>query len=428
MEKVYDLIVVGLGPGGLRAVNVALLNNLNVLAFEKEAVGGCCLNKGCIPTKAILHSAEIFKEIKNSNKLGHEIEGEIKPDIQKIIDRKNKIVSTFNSASTKELIKKGAEIIFEKAEIDFENLVVNEKYKAKNIILATGSIPFELPNLPFDKNKILSSDDILNINELPSSIAIIGSGAIGIEWARIFSNLQVQTTVIEKAPNLLPLMDLSIQKRMDRMFKIQKVKTHTNKTATKFENNELTLDDNTKIEAEKVLVAVGRKRIIPNGLIINKDLTTNYKNVYAIGDIASSKMLAHTASMQADYVMNKILNKNAELIDDKMIPSIIYGNPEIASIGINEQDIKNIEEYKIYNLPITFLPKSWCDNQTEGFIKIITKDDLIEGAHIISSEASSLITQIQIMMKTNYKVSEIKDIVFAHPTYSEGIYETIING
>ena len=119
MEKVYDLIVVGLGPGGLRAVNVALLNNLNVLAFEKEAVGGCCLNKGCIQTKAILHSAEIFKEIKNSNKLGHEIEGEIKPDIQKIIDRKNKIVSTFNSASTKELIKKGAEIIFEKAEIDF---------------------------------------------------------------------------------------------------------------------------------------------------------------------------------------------------------------------------------------------------------------------------------------------------------------------
>ena len=427
-ELLYDLIVVGLGPGGLRAVNIALENNMSVLAFEKEAVGGCCLNKGCIPTKAILHSSEVYKEFKNSNKLGLEVEGEIKADIQKIIDRKNKIVSSFNSAAAKELTKKGAEIIFKKAEIDFENLVVNKKYKAKNIIIATGSMPFELPNLPFDGDKILSSDDVLNMNELPNSIAIIGSGAIGIEWARIFSNLGVQTTIIEKAPNLLPLMDTSIQKRMDRMFKIQRVKTYTNKTAIKFENNKLILDDNTEIEIEKILVAVGRKRVIPNGLTINKDLTTNYKNVYAIGDIIATKMLAHTASMQADFVMNKILNKKTELTEDEMIPSVIYGNPEIASIGINEQDIENIEEYKIYNLPITFLPKSWCDNQTEGFIKIITKDNLIKGAHIVSSEASSLITQIQIMMKTNYKVSEIKDIVFAHPTYSEGIYETIING
>ena len=154
----------------------------------------------------------------------------------------------------------------------------------------------------------------------------------------------------------------------------------------------------------------------------------NYKNVYATGDISATKQLAHTATMQADYVMNKILKKEAKLIENDLIPSVIYGTPEAASIGVNEQDIENSDEYKIYNLPISFLAKSWCDNQIDGFIKIITKDDLIKGAHIVSNEASSLISQIQIMMITNYKVLNIKDIVFAHPTYSEGIMEAILNG
>ena len=177
-----------------------------------------------------------------------------------------------------------------------------------------------------------------------------------------------------------------------------------------------------------MLVAVGRKRIIPDYLKINSDLTTNYKNVYATGDISSTKQLAHTATMQADFVMNKILGKEAKLIENELIPSVIYGTPEAASIGINEQDIENLDEYKICNLPVSFLAKSWCDNQIDGFIKIITKDDLIKGAHIVSNEASSLISQIQIMMITNYKVSNIKDIVFAHPTYSEVIMEAILNG
>lgn len=427
MEEIFDLIVVGLGPGGLKAVNRGLEENLKIAAFEKKEAGGCCLNEGCIPTKAIMHSSEIFYELKNCAKAGITFEGKIEPDIKAIIGRKDKIVQSFSKAVEKELIKKGVKIFKENAVIDFEKLEVNG-IKGKNIIIATGSIPFELPDFPFDGEKILSSNDVLKLETLPKSIAIIGSGAIGIEWARIFSNLGVETTVIEKAPNLLPLMDLNIQKRIERIFKINKIKFHTNRTAVSYKEGKLLLDDNKEIEAEKILVAVGRKKNLQEGLIINKDLTTNYKNVYAIGDIAAAKMLAHTASMQADYIINKILNKNTEIVPDSDIPSVVYGTPEIASIGINEQEIKNIEEYKIYETPVSMLPKSWCDNKTEGFIKIITRNNLIEGAHIVSNEASSLITQIQIMMKAGLKISEIKEIVFAHPTYSEGIAETLSNG
>lgn len=425
MEEIFDLILIGLGPGGLRAANIALKNGLKVLAFEKETLGGCCLNKGCVPTKAILHASELFNEINSCKNSGIKIEGEITPDIKAIIENKNTILKKLSKAAEDGLVKKGLVIKKEEGKIDFENLEVNG-FKAKNIILATGSIPFELPNLPFNHKDVLSSDDILNMESLPKSIAIIGSGAIGVEWARIFSNFNVQTTLIEKAENILPLMDTDIQKRMTRILKQKKVKVLTGKTALKYENKKLLLDDNTEIEAEIVLVAVGRKRIIPNGIQINKDLTTNHKNVYATGDMAATKMLAHTASMQANYVMNKILNKTAKLTPDNEIPSVVYGTPEIASIGVNEQEAP--EGCKIYNLPISFLAKSWCDNKIDGFIKIITKDNLIIGAHIVSSEASSLITQIQIMMKTNFKISDINDIVFAHPTYSEGILEAIENG
>lgn len=428
MEERFDLIIIGLGPCGLKAADIALRNGLNVLAFEKEETGGCCLNRGCVPTKAILRSSGIYDEIINCKNMGINFEGTVSPDFKAVVERKNSIVKKLRTALENKLTKEGLKIIKEEAVVNFETLTVNGKYGAKNIIVATGSIPFELPLLKFNKPDILNSDDILNLEKLPKSIAIIGTGAIGAEWARIFSNFGVEVSVIEKAPSILPLFDIDIQKRMTRLFKQKKIKIYTNHSAVSYKNKKLLLDDMTEIEADTVLVAAGRKKIIPKGLIINPDLTTNYNNVFAGGDVSSSKMLAHTAGMQADFIMNRILNKTAYLTPDILIPSVIYGSPEIASIGINEQEIKDIEEYKIYNLPVSYLAKSWCDGQIDGFIKIITKNDLIEGAHIISNEASSLISQIQIMMKTNYRVSNIKDIVFAHPTYSEGILEAILNG
>ena len=425
MENVYDLIIVGLGPAGLKAAQTALKAGLKTLAFEENCVGGCCLNKGCVPTKAIMHASEIFNEIKNCDKQGVKIEGTVEADFAQIIQNKNSIVQKLNKASENALLKAGLEIKQEHAVIDFENLSVNG-IKAKNIIVSTGSIPYELQNLPFNHKDILSSDDVLNLDILPKSMAIIGSGAIGVEWARILSNFNVEVTIIEKAENLLPLMDVDIQKRIQRILKLKKVKIITGLGAKSFESGILTLEDDNKIEVEKILVAVGRKKLLPEGLTVNPDLTTNYKNVYVSGDITGVKMLAHTASAQSKAIIDKILGKISTPPNEIEIPSVIYGSPEIASIGVNEQDIK--EGSKIYNLPVSYLAKSWCDNQIDGFIKIITKNDLIIGAHIVSNEASSLVTQIQIMMKAGFKVQNIEDIIFAHPTYSEGIPEAILNG
>lgn len=424
MEE-FDLIIIGLGPGGIRAANNARENNLSVLAFEKDNTGGCCLNRGCVPTKAILHSAEIYDEISNSKKSGIDIEGEIKINFQNIIKRKNDIVQKITKAAENELVKKGVKIIKEEAFPDFNNLTVNG-YKGKNIIVATGSMPYELSNLKFNKKDILSSDDILNLENLPKSIAIIGSGAIGIEWARIFSSFNVQTTLIEKETNIIPNSDIDVQKRILRILKMKKVKVITGCAAKTFENKILTLDNGEKIEADIVLVAAGRKKSAFEGLIINPDLTTNYKNVYAIGDIIAKKMLAHTANMHADCIIDKITNKKRSITPDSLIPSVIYGIPEAASVGITEREAD--DNYRIYNLQLSYLAKSWCDNKIDGFIKIITKDNLIKGAHIVSPEASSLISGIQAFINTNYSVDKIKEIVFAHPTYSEGIYEAIING
>ncbi len=425
MDEMYDLIIIGLGPAGLKTANCAIRAGLKTLAFEKNEIGGTCLNKGCVPTKSIIHASETYSEIKNCVKSGIMLNGTVEPDIGAIIENKNSIVQKLAKASFGALVKAGLEIKKEVATIDFENLEVNN-IKTKNIVVATGSVPFELPNLPFDHKNILSSDDILNLEELPKSIAIIGSGAIGVEWARILSNFGVEVSIIEKAQNLLPLMDVDIQKRINRILKQKRVKIYTNTSAINFENGHLVLDNGTIVEVEKVLVAVGRKKLIPEGLKINSDLTTNYKNVYATGDITGAKMLAHSASAQGKYIIDKILGKNSTLPKDIEIPSVIYGTPEIASVGINEQEAPS--GCKIYNLPVSYLAKSWCDNNIDGFIKIIVENGFIKGAHIVSNEASALISQIQIMMKTKFNVCDIEDIVFAHPTYSEGILEAILNG
>lgn len=425
MEK-FDLIIIGLGPCGMRAAKRALKEGMSVLAFEKSNVGGTCLNLGCIPTKVIMHSSVDYYSVNNSSKCGITVK-EAAFDFEKIVNRKNEIVQKLSKAAESELIKNGLKIIKEKAVIDFKNLSVNG-FNADNIIIATGSKPYELVGLPFDGANILSSDDILNIKNLPKTVAIIGSGAIGIEWARILSNFGVNVSIIEKVPSLLPLMDIDIQKRITRIFKMKKINILTNAAALSYADGILKLDNGKEIQAEKILVAVGRKRNIIDGLEINHDLTTNYKNVYAAGDIAATKMLAHAASSHADYLIDKITGKNSDLPPDEFIPSVVYGEPEIASIGLNEQDIKNKDEYQIHNLPLTFLGKSWCDDKTDGFIKIITKDGLIKGAHIVSPEASSLIVAIEIMIKTNYKIDNINKIIFPHPTYSEGIFEVLNYG
>lgn len=409
MEK-FDLGIIGAGPAGYTAALHAASLGQEVVLFEKENIGGVCLNKGCIPTKSILHSSETYKKIKKSDDLGITVDN-IQLDYSKVIEQKNKTV---------EKLKKGLELALKNAKVkvikteariasafeiqDGENNI----YTCKKIICATGSSPRIIKGLEFDHKFLLSSDDILNLETLPESILIIGSGAIGIEWARIFSNFGVETTIVELTAHLLPLADIEVSKRIERIFKADKIKFYTQTSVEKIENKTITLSNGEILNPETVLVAVGRT---PNK--VEKIDGVNY-----IGDVCGEIQLAHYAIKQAVKEVRRI-----ELRKD-LIPCVVYGTPEIAWVGKKEQDLET-EEYKKSLVLVSSLGKSQCDGETEGFIKLLEQNGKIAGAHIVSPEASALIQQIIIAMQNNLSIDELKEICFAHPTYSEGIFEAL---
>ena len=409
MEK-FDLGIIGAGPAGYTAAFHAREKGLSVVIFEKDCVGGVCLNRGCIPTKTILHTAELFKEMKNSEELGI-ISEHIELDYSKVIERKNKTVEKIRKNLELAMKNSKIKIINEYAQIIDKNTIQagNELYSFTKIISATGAKPKNLKNIEIDHNFVLSSDDILELKDLPKSILIIGSGAIGIEWARIFSNFGLEVTVIEFAKHLLPIADEEVSKRIERIFKSEKIKFYTETVVEKIEeNNEILLSNGEKLQPEKILLAVGRTPIE----------SEKVDGITYLGDVCGSIQLAHFAIKQA---IAEIDNVN---FDKTLVPSVVYGCPEIAWVGKREQDLET-GTYQKSNLLISALGKSHCDNCTDGFIKILSQNNMIIGAHIISKEASALIHQILIAMQNNISVEKLKEICFAHPTYSEGIFESL---
>ena len=413
MTQQFDLGIIGGGPAGYTAAFQARSKGLSVVLFEKDKVGGVCLNRGCIPTKAILHSAELYEEMKSATELGITAEN-LSFDYSKVVERKDKIVEKLRKLLELSLKNSGVVVVNAEAKIpshtmkNGENQVfANEEiYECKKIITATGSKPRDFDGLRFDHKFILSSDDILNLKTLPKSIVIIGSGAIGIEWARILSAFDVEVTIVEMADHLLPLADIEVSKRVERIFKSKKIKFYTSNGVEKIENQNVTLKSGETLTPELVLLATGRT---PQP-IENCDI--------CIGDACGKIQLAHFAIKQAvAEIANIEFNEN-------LVPSVVYGCPEIAWIGKREQDLEE-GNYKKSNILISALGKSHCDNCSDGFIKILSQEGKIVGAHIVSKEAASLIQEITIAMQNNIAIDDLKKVCFAHPTYSEGIFECL---
>ena len=405
----FDIGIIGGGPAGYTYALHASAQGKSVVLFEKDQIGGVCLNRGCIPTKTILHSSEIYKQALNAEKFGV-IEQNVTLDYSKVIERKNKTVETLRKGI--ELALKNAKVTVIKcqAEIKDKNTIVsnNELYNCSKIICATGSSPKIIKGLEFDHEFLLSSDDILKLEKLPESILIVGSGAIGVEWARIFNNFGVETTVIELAPHLLPLADIEVSKRLERIFKTEKIKFYTQTCVTEIIDKKVTISNGEVIEPEIVLVAVGRT---PNK-------TDKIDGVTYIGDVAGEIQLAHYAIKQAIEDIDGIK------FEKKHTPSVVYGTPEIAWIGKREQDLEE-NSYKKSLVLLSAIGKAHCDGQTDGFIKILSQNNQIVGAHIVSNEASALIQQIAIAIQNNISVGKLKEICFPHPTYSEGIFDSL---
>ena len=402
----FDYGIIGGGPAGYTAGMMLAKKGHKVVLFEKDKLGGTCLNRGCIPTKALLHASEMYKNVLQASDIGLDIE--VKSfDFSKIAEKRDKTVEKIRKSLELAVKNSGVEIVYGEAVKKGQNIIVanGQEYNVSEIIAATGSEPKELRGLEFDGKFILSSDDVLKLDKLPQKVLIIGSGAIGIEWARIFSNFGVEVSVVELAEHLIPLADIEVSKRIERIFKQNKIDFYLNNSVDRIEGKTVYLKSGAVLEPDFVLSAVGRIPVNP------------YNDCAVLGDACGEIQLAHYAIHQA---------KNMALgigFERDLTPSVIYGEPEIAWVGLREQDCEDACQKVM--LPISALGKAWCDDSTDGFIKLITLDDCIVGAHIVSKEASALIHEILIAMQNKITVSELKKVCFAHPTYSEGIFEAI---
>ena len=410
--ETFDYGIIGGGPAGYTTALYLATQGKSVVLFEKDEMGGTCLNRGCIPTKILLHVAELYQNFKNAEKFGIYAEN-ITFDYEKVAEHKNKIVEKLRKSLELAIKKSGINVVKESAKVVSDNLIKasGEEYSCGKIVVATGSKPRELKGLEFDHDFILSSDDILNLTKLPEKMVIVGSGAIGIEFARILSAFGVEITLVELASRLVPLADWEVSKRVERQFKMKKIKFYTETSIKSIENKVVTLSNDEKIEPDCILVATGR--------VCADDNKYEQNNVSIIGDASAEIQLAHYAVSQAKKLVFDIP------FDKDLIPSVIYGSPEIAWVGeVEKQDADT--EFKKVVFPISALGKAHADDSIDGFIKILAKDNKIVGASIISNEASALIQQITIAIQNNISIDKLKEVCFAHPTYSEGIMEGIM--
>lgn len=451
-----DLLVIGGGPGGYVAAIYAAKKGLNTVLVEREKLGGTCLNVGCIPTKALVKSSEVYKEALLGEEFGFEIEN-IKVNMNKVIDRKDKIRENLVSGIDYLLSKNNVRVIKGDASFLDDKIIVakrgKDEYKieAKNIIVATGSKISKINIKGIDLPFVLNSKSALDNKNLPKSITIIGGGVIGMEFAFIYSNFGVKVNVVEYMDRLLTMVDDDISEEIKNIAKLNGINIYTSSNVTKIEESEngaaIVFFENEGKEkyliSENVLVAIGRE---PNmdglniektsielnergkGIKVDNNLKTNVPGIYAIGDVNNKMQLAHVASHQGIIAVDNILSEDKEMKYD-CIPNVIFTAPEIASVGLTEREcIEKKINIKVSKFPFSANGKALTMGESRGFIKIIKDIDnnKIVGASIIGADASSLISTLTVIIKNNIKDNDIADTIFAHPTTGEVIHEAAL--
>ncbi|GAA0079597.1 dihydrolipoyl dehydrogenase [Clostridium sporogenes] len=446
------LVVIGGGPGGYVAAIRGAQLGAEVTLIEKKKLGGTCLNMGCIPTKVLLHSSELLNEIKEAKILGIEVNNEVKVNWPQLQNRKNTVVNTLVSGVSTLLEHNKVKVINGTAAFEGKSSIKvtkdqgeSENIQFDNVIISSGSVPFIPPIKGKELEGVIDSTGALSLDSIPKSMVIIGGGVIGIEFANIFNSLGCKVTVIEMLPFILPPVDREISEILKEKLKKDGIDIYNNCKVTKIENNNENLkvsfeEDNSKlnIEAQKVLIAVGRRANISNlnlestgvyiekGYIwVNDNMETNIKGIYAIGDCTGKNMLAHVASDQGIIAVENIMGKNKKM-DYKTVPACVYTKPELASVGLTEEQAKEKGiDYKVGKFPLIYNGKSLIMNDTEGFIKIIAdkKYEEVLGVHILGPRATDLITEAALALRLEATLEEIITTVHAHPTIGEAMKE-----
>ncbi len=442
--KNYDVVIIGGGPGGYVAAIKSAQSGLKTALVEKEVVGGICLNHGCIPTKAMLKSSKVYKQMLHAKDYGL-LASEVGFDWKAIMDRKNSVVKKLTTGVGFLLKKNGVEVYQGLGVVkDKSTVEVNgETLKTKNLILATGASPI-VPPIPglqeaYEKGFAVTSRELLTIDHVPQNLVIIGGGVIGVEFATVFSSFGSQVTIIEKLDGILPMMDDDIRTAYTKTLKKDGIKIFTSAEVKGVDGKFVTylLDGKEeKVEADTILVSVGMRanskgfealnlKMDRASVETNDQLETSVKGVYAIGDLNGKYMLAHVASHEGLVAIEHILGHDAKM-DYDQVPNAVYGQPEIASVGKTEKALKEAGvEYTASTFPIAGVGKSVADGEKEGFIKLLVgkKYKEILGAHIFSYNASDLIAELGVTMKLEGTAYEIADTIHAHPTLSEIVME-----
>jgi dihydrolipoamide dehydrogenase len=444
------LAVLGSGPGGYVAAIRAAQLGAEVTVIEDGEVGGTCLNWGCIPTKTLRASADALAVVKDLGDFGIELKGNIVPDLSRMIERKNKVVST---------LAKGIKALFKSRGIVLmggrgvlrspREIMVTQKdgssetVAADAIIIATGSRPSPIPSLPFDGKYVISSTEALEIRDIPRSLLIVGAGVIGCEFACIFAELGSEVTIVEALPLAVATEDREICEILEKELKKRKIKlitgTTVEKTGIEDDGVRALLSDGREVVAEKVLISIGR-RLNTDGIgleklgirtgarceiLVNERMETNVTGIYAVGDVTGRMLLAHKASAEGIVAAKNIMGIPCSM-DYQVVPAAIFTSPEIASVGLREQEAEEQGiTFRKGVFPFRALGKAHAMGEIAGIVKILSDSstDRILGAHIIGPHASDLIHEATLAMKAGLTSRDLAGTIHAHPTLSEALME-----
>lgn len=447
----YDLLIIGGGPAGYVAAERAGHKGLSVVLFEKKAMGGVCLNEGCIPTKTLLYSAKTYENALHGDLYG--VFGDnIRFDYGKMVSRKKKVVRKLvlgvegKMKANKVTVIKGEAYINGRSSEGIEITGNGEKYIGKNLLVCTGSeasVP-PIPGLKEAGEIIVTNREILELTERPESLVVIGGGVIGMEFASFYNSLGSKVTVVEMLPEILGGLDVEISAMLRQIYTKKGIAFHLNARVTQVDGNKVIFEEEGKtetIEGEKILLSVGRRpvtqgfglenlgvELLRGGIKVDEKMRTNVPGVYAAGDVTGFSLLAHTASREGEVVVNNLTGRS-DIMRYNAIPGVVYTNPEVAGVGETEESAKSKNiDYKVVKLPMAYAGRFVAENEGgSGLCKVLVgeKHGEVIGVHMLGNPVSEIIYGACIAIEQEMTLKEMQEVVFPHPTVSEIIKETV---
>lgn len=451
----YDIAIIGGGPGGYAAAEKAGKNGLQAILFEKKDLGGVCLNEGCIPTKTLLYSAKLYDNARKSEKYGVRVEG-AELDYKKMTDRKTKVIRKLVAGVGLRMKNAGVEVV--KAEAIIEGRTAegairitagDTTYEAKNLLICTGSETFIPPieGLDISTNEaIVTNRELLALKEAPTSLTVIGGGVIGMEFASLYNSIGAEVHVIEMLPEILGTLDAEISAMLRTQYTKRGVHFHLSCKVTRIDGQNVIFTDSEGTEhtitSDKILVSVGRRPITKGfgletlgvelergGIKVDNMMRTSAEGVYAAGDVTGFSLLAHTASREGEVVINNLCG-TPDSMSYNAIPGIVYTNPEVAGVGITEAEAQQQGiSYTCHRLPMAYSGRFVAENEGgEGICKIITEEgtNRVLGVHMLGNPCSEIIGSACIAVAQGMTIHELEHVIFPHPTVTEILKETLI--